>query len=163
MTGASVGSSEGTEERHAPAEPWYASGLRFECTRCGKCCRGAPGTVRVVDDEIAALSRRLGIGVGEFRRRYTKRLSDGTLGLRERGAPGYECVFYDHDRGCTVYEDRPRQCRTYPFWQSIASSRATWAAEALECPGIDRGRVHTLEEIEARLRDDGTSRSRGSG
>ena len=29
------------------AEPWYRDGLRFECTRCGHCCTGAPGYVWV--------------------------------------------------------------------------------------------------------------------
>ncbi|MFM1805538.1 MAG: hypothetical protein RL136_2417, partial [Planctomycetota bacterium] len=25
--------------------PWYAEGLRFECTQCGNCCSGGPGAV----------------------------------------------------------------------------------------------------------------------
>ena len=33
-------------------DPWYREGLRFECIRCGGCCTGFPGTVRVTNEEI---------------------------------------------------------------------------------------------------------------
>ena len=31
----------------ADSPEWYRDGLRFECTRCGACCTGAPGYVWV--------------------------------------------------------------------------------------------------------------------
>ena len=33
--------------------PWYADGLRFTCTMCGKCCTGEPGYVWTTDEELA--------------------------------------------------------------------------------------------------------------
>ena len=136
-------------------EPWYGGGLRFECTRCGNCCTGAPGTVRVTDDEQAALARRLGLEPDAFRREYTRLLPDGELSLVERA--NHDCVFWDRERGCTVYVDRPRQCRTWPFWRGNLASEAHWESAAEGCPGMGSGRTWTRTEIEERTREDGTS------
>lgn len=86
---------------------WYRDGLRFECTRCGNCCRGAPGFVRVGYDETQDLARHLGVSPAEFRRRYTRRVG---IGLKRslRQKPTLECIFWDRQLGCTVYEQRPR-------------------------------------------------------
>jgi Fe-S-cluster containining protein len=136
------------------SEPrWYAAGLRFECQRCGHCCRGA-GTVLVDEAEIAALADRLELADAEFRAIYTRRLRDGALSLREQR--NRDCVFYDRDHGCRVYEDRPRQCRSWPFWRGVVHSAERWAEEAEHCPGMNRGRLHPEGRIEATRRHDGT-------
>ena len=36
--------------------PWYADGLRFECSQCGDCCTGEPGYVWVDEAEITAMA-----------------------------------------------------------------------------------------------------------
>jgi Fe-S-cluster containining protein len=130
--------------------PWYGDGLCFECQRSGNCCTGASGTVRVSDDEIEALARRLELPIHEFCAIYTRRLRGGDVSLREKR--GGDCVFYDREaRGCKVYEDRPRQCRTWPFWPSVLASEERWNEEARDCPGMNRGPRRTREEIEALL------------
>ena len=136
------------------SEPWYRDGLRFACTRCGNCCRGA-GAVRVSDEEIERLARRLALEPHEFRSAYTRKLRGGERSLREKR--NRDCVFYDAARGCTVYGDRPRQCRTWPFWRAVVHSEERWQEEARDCPGMDHGPVHGAREIAASLRNDGTS------
>jgi Fe-S-cluster containining protein len=135
-------------------EPWYREGLRFACTRCGNCCRGA-GTVRVSDAEIAALARWLGLADAEFRAMYTRELRGGERSLRETRQR--DCVFYDPEAGCRVYEQRPRQCRSWPFWRAVVHSPERWAEEARDCPGMDRGPLHPAEAIARSCADDGTS------
>eukprot|EP01031_Cornospumella_fuschlensis_P022540 gene22540-27509_t len=41
------------------------------------------------------------------------------------------CIFLsDADaKTCTIYEERPLQCRTYPFWPSLMRSDAAWQEE----------------------------------
>lgn len=135
-------------------QPWYRQGLRFACTQCGKCCGGAPGTIRVSDDEIAALAAHVGLSDSEFRRRCTRRLRNGDISLVEK--ENYDCIFFDGNRGCTVYDDRPRQCRTWPFWNSVVFSSETWNDEAGECPGMNAGPLHDSAEIDRIARNDGT-------
>ncbi len=134
-------------------EPWFKDGLRFECTRCGQCCGGAPGYVWVSAEEVAALARRFDLADGEFRRRYTRRVGRRGVSLTE--TEDYDCIFYGDADGCTVYEDRPRQCRTYPFWGKTLASPATWEIEARECPGIHQGQRWSPVKIRPLARRDG--------
>ena len=136
---------------------WYRNGLRFACARCGRCCGGGPGTIRASDEEIAALATGLGMGEAAFRKRYTRRLRAGDISLIEKD--DNDCIFYDRKRGCTVYENRPRQCRTWPFWRAVVHSPENWAEEATDCPGMNFGLLHSSEEIAEMARDDGTSKS----
>ncbi len=126
-------------------EPWFADGLRFTCTQCGNCCTGAPGYVWVTDGEIAALAARLGMSVAEFEAGYVRRVN-GEKSLVEL-ANG-DCIFFDNrTRLCTVYEDRPRQCRTWPFWYSNISSPEDWQYTCSVCPGAGQGKLYTVEEV----------------
>ena len=86
----------------------------FQCTQCGNCCTGAPGYVWVNNEEIAALAREIGeTALDRFREKYVR-----NVGIRKslRELPGtWDCVFFDSvKRCCTVYDARPRQCRTWP-------------------------------------------------
>ena len=128
--------------------PWYREGLHFECTRCGNCCSGFPGTVTVDKDEVTALADYVELDEPTFRQRYTRVLSGGAVSLREK--PNYDCVFWSRRHGCLVYEARPTQCRTWPFWRGNVASPTSWDREAEHCPGMNRGRLYTLDEIEER-------------
>ena len=134
----------------APVDaPWYQDGLRFECTQCGNCCSGFPGFVWVNDDELRAIADHTGKSIGEIRLMHT-RLYAGRLSLSEY-ANG-DCTFFDpRTRGCSIYEARPTQCRTWPFWRSNIESPEAWERTGKSCPGVGRGDFVPLEEIEARV------------
>ena len=129
------------------------SGLRFECTQCGKCCvnRGEYAYVYLNRDEVKALAQELGIGVRAFRRRYTFRDEDGWTQLRREGNA---CVFLDPEtNACGVYEARPIQCRTFPFWRSFVED-GKWTDEVRTlCEGIGRGPIHASDEVERHMRE----------
>lgn len=134
-------------------QPWYADGLQFSCTRCGNCCGGEPGYVWVNKDEIEALARRFELTPKEFRRQYTVRVKNRGISLSETG--DFDCIFYDREQGCTVYEDRPQQCRTWPFWRRVVASPTTWKDAARDCPGMNQGSHYDLVQIRSRLAKDG--------
>ena len=128
-------------------EPWYAKdGLRFTCSECGDCCTGAPGYVWVNADEIQAMAARLKISVADFEAKFTRKVgARRTLIEFDNG----DCVFLK-DRKCTLYEERPRQCRTWPFWDSNLKSPEAWAETCEACPGSGQGKLFSVEEILAR-------------
>ncbi|MFO0945837.1 MAG: YkgJ family cysteine cluster protein [Planctomycetota bacterium] len=128
-------------------EVWFSEGLRFTCTQCGDCCTGEPGYVWVDDEEIAALALAVGETVERFERKYVKR-AHGDRSLRER--EDGSCVFYQSGVGCTVYADRPMQCRTWPFWKSNLRSPSTWQETCKKCLGSGQGRLFTTDEILAK-------------
>ena len=128
-----------------PRKEWYASGLRFTCEAgCGLCCTGAPGFVCVTAEEIADIAARLGLPADLFARRCLRRVY-GKVSLKEQ--PGGDCIFLERPAmTCGIYDVRPTQCRTYPFWPEILRSREHWEAEAGVCPGLGAGRLHPGEE-----------------
>lgn len=129
--------------------PWYHEGLRFSCTQCGDCCTGSPGYVWVNKAEIEALASRFQLSVEEFESRYVR-----SVGVRKsliEFANG-DCVFFDGKaRRCTVYEDRPRQCRTWPFWESNVRTPRAWQQTCDVCPGSGKGQLVPVEEIKNRV------------
>ncbi len=115
-------------------EPWFVDGLRFKCTGCGKCCTGAPGYVFLSDLDLKLLADHFQMSREEFCQKYT-RYVDGHYALLE-DAKNYDCVFYK-DKKCTVYEARPVQCKTYPWWVHNLRNPADWKEEAKRCEGIN--------------------------
>ena len=146
-----LGALAKSENRTPAAEPDAERGLRFECTQCGKCCwtRGEYSHVYLTKDDLAALASAVGLSVAETRKRYTFRDENGWTELDFAGG---RCVMLDAKTNlCTVYESRPTQCRTFPFWPEMIR-RGGWTAEAKNiCEGVGRGRVVAKEEAAARL------------
>jgi Fe-S-cluster containining protein len=127
-------------------QPWYQDGLRFQCTQCGDCCTGAPGYVWVNKAEIQQLAERMEMDVEQFERQYVRK-----IGIRKslKEFPNGDCVlFAPETRRCTVYEQRPRQCRTWPFWDSNLRTPEAWEETCQVCPGSGRGKLYTLGQIE---------------
>lgn len=121
---------------------WFAGGLRFECLACGACCGGEEGHIWVTDDDVARMARALGTGAEEFSGRHVKDVGDRkSLREKENG----DCVMYE--KGCRVYEARPAQCASWPFWTGNLESEERWREVEAACPGIGKGRRHSAAEI----------------
>lgn len=123
-----------TEEKReqSSGDPWYAKGLRFECTGCGRCCTGGDGYVWVSKEEISRLAARMELGLDEFGRRFLRRVDSRYALVDGRGG---DCVFLV-GKTCSVYEDRPAQCRAFPWWPATLVSPQAWERAAASCEGI---------------------------
>ena len=127
-------------------KPWYEDGLRFQCTGCGGCCTGAPGYVWVSSEEIAAMAETLAMEPNEFERAFVRRVGKRKSLIE---MPNGDCVFFDgQTRRCRLYEARPLQCRTWPFWHSNVESPRKWQEVCRACPGCGRGPATPMTEIE---------------
>ena len=105
------------------------------CETCeGRCCTGESGYIYVTKEEIFAIAELLEMDVNEFALKYLFK-KGYKYSIKERKVgDSYECVFYDkHNNGCTIYKARPKQCRTFPFWDYF-KTRIDELKE--ECPGI---------------------------
>lgn len=134
------------------AKPWYHSGLSFECTQCGNCCSG-PGTgfVWVSEEEIKNIATAVGMenDLDEFEKKFTRKIG-ARVSLKEYSDG--DCIFLDPEkRNCSVYNSRPNQCRTWPFWKSNVATPKDWGEIARDCPGCNQGRLYTIEEIRASI------------
>jgi hypothetical protein len=127
-------------------------GLMFSCTMCGSCCGGAPGYVWLGLSDIAGLSLFLKIKPMALIDTYCRKfhtLEGFSLSLKEKKST-YDCIFLEQGR-CSVYSARPIQCRTYPFWEEVLASSDSWNQEKRFCPGIGKGNLVSLEEIQNRV------------
>ena len=133
------------------AKKFWTEGIRFECQGTGRCCtsRGSYGYVYLTLEDRRRLARRLGLSTATFTRRHCVK-TDGYFHLK---GPEKNCVFLNGTR-CDVYEARPAQCRTWPFWPENMKAKV-WSQEiASFCPGVGKGRRYSAEEIEELMAQD---------
>jgi Fe-S-cluster containining protein len=134
---------------------FFAEGLRFSCKRCSACCRFEAGYVFLSQKDASVLCAALNIQYGDFLETYCRWVPsdnrESQLSLKEK--QNYDCVFWSpkYGEGCSVYESRPLQCRTFPFWTSVMSSKKKWKMTAKDCPGMDQGTFYSQDSIKKML------------
>ncbi|MGE0227463.1 MAG: YkgJ family cysteine cluster protein [Dehalococcoidia bacterium] len=132
--------------------------LRFECTRCGDCCRG-PGRARVSPVDIQRLARHLGLSVDGFVARYTEQVVYTAPGLAPTqpelvlSKAGEDCIFLQGDE-CSVHAAKPDGCRLGPFTFGILGSDRNWAHFQRICPGLDQGPAIPWQSVQESLDDE---------
>jgi uncharacterized protein len=80
----------------------------IDCTSCASCCCSLP--VGVGRADARRLATELGQSLADFRREYLKKSDWGDVFARS------PCPFLQGTR-CSVYEQRPAVCRSYPHLQ----------------------------------------------
>lgn len=133
-------------------KPWYAKGIRFQCQGSGRCCssRGEYGFVYLTPQDAKQMASELQLKLSEFKKKYCA-TTDGALHLKD-DPDSPDCIFLKENR-CEVYKARPTQCRTWPFWPEHMSAKA-WNKEVVQfCPGVDKGSIRSLEEIQIQLEE----------
>ena len=48
------------------------------------------------------------------------------------------CIFLAPDNKCQIYQVRPTQCRTFPYWPHTVASKYDWERTQAQCEGIRR-------------------------
>ncbi|PSM51281.1 putative [Fe-S] cluster-containing protein [Campylobacter blaseri] len=108
-----------------------------KCEVCkGKCCTGESGYIWITPAEMITLANHLGINVDEFRLKYLDKF--GTkFSIKEKiFKDGFACIFFNEmDLNCSVYDYRPKQCRTFPFWDYF---KENYEELEEECIGVKR-------------------------
>ncbi|MCI5166745.1 MAG: YkgJ family cysteine cluster protein [Candidatus Electrothrix sp. GM3_4] len=105
------------------------------CAACGgKCCRGRQGYVWLSMEELRGMADARGVSPDAFARQYVRQVN-GQLSLKERIMNNeHFCCFLDPvDHCCTIYNNRPEQCRTFPFWEECKEDTDNLL---LTCPGV---------------------------
>ncbi|MFW6384917.1 MAG: YkgJ family cysteine cluster protein [Halodesulfurarchaeum sp.] len=143
--------------------------IGFLCTRCGACCSGSedhPHTATIFPHEIRAIRDARDVTWSEVARPMPFGLDGGSgstfewaLQTDDAGGCTFHATHGESGSRCSVYEDRPLICRTYPFGIDVESARdrtegvvrAEGVVVAYECPGlgrdIGRERAEQLAEL----------------
>lgn len=132
--------------------------IRFECTRCGACCREDSLLVTVTGRDISRISLGLNLSASEVIRALNFYLIEGAEspeGLRDIPAintekgPAYialkklengDCLFLK-DNLCMIHVIRPMVCMSFPFTFLDDGHSKTWglSAKKVICPGLGCG------------------------
>jgi len=105
------------------------------CKNCaGNCCIGESGYIWVDPSKILDISNFLEIPLDSFYEKYLKKVKY-RFSLKEiEYNGGYKCIFFDEKkRECKIYDVRPTQCKTFPFWEHF---KTNIKEVENECPGI---------------------------
>lgn len=132
------------------AKEWWRDGVQFSCTGSGKCCtsHGEYGYVYLSLQDRKRFAKYFKIRTSDFTKKYCKKTA-GIWHLKE-DPKNPDCMFLK-GKSCGVYEGRPTQCRTWPFWPEVMNAK-TWAKEVKSfCPGVGRGPIISGKEIERQL------------
>ena len=112
-------------------------GVKFGCTGCGRCCQN-DGVVWLDTDEFADLCESLKMKPDDVLDRYTEEVMSGWVKLKNKpdtlSQTGNDrCIFLSDVDGksCTIYESRPVQCRTYPYWPKLLFNSSTFNSQAV--------------------------------
>jgi len=106
------------------------------CEECGgKCCTGESGYIWVTPIEMQKIANLLKISVDELKAMFLIKAGyKFSIKEKELDKNNYACWFFDEKTSrCKIYEARPNQCRTFPFWDFFKNNVEVVKKE---CPGI---------------------------
>jgi len=106
------------------------------CEACGgHCCIGESGYIWINKSEIINLAEHLNMTLDELGIKYLNKIGyKYSIKEVQLDTNNFACAFFDlQKKQCSVYEARPKQCRTFPFWDYFKEN----VSEVYEeCPAI---------------------------
>ncbi|MFN4122421.1 MAG: YkgJ family cysteine cluster protein [Flavobacteriales bacterium] len=115
----------------------------IDCLSCANCCKTT--SPAIYERDIDRLAKRLRMKPSQFIDKYLdKDQVDHCYVLKSS-----PCVFLDAENYCTVYDDRPTACRTYPHTdrKRVTQINKVTLNNTLICPAVQ----HILEKVAQKL------------
>lgn len=93
--------------RHLPE--WHEEAVsKIDCLQCANCCRNYSPRFKTPD--IKRISKHLGMRESEFIDQYLTVDEEGDFVVKS-----LPCPFLGADNFCSIYEQRPSDCRRFPY------------------------------------------------
>ncbi len=106
------------------------------CNSCnGNCCIGESGYIWINVEEIKKLAQYLNLSIDDLKVRFLNKIGyKYSIKEVKLASNNFACCFFDLDKKCcSIYEARPVQCRTFPFWEYFKENENEVYKE---CPAI---------------------------
>ncbi|MBS1615342.1 MAG: YkgJ family cysteine cluster protein [Bacteroidetes bacterium] len=112
---------------------------KIDCLSCANCCKHY--SPRFKQPDIKRIAKRLHLKEGELIQRYLKLDNEGDFVVHHS-----PCPFLGENNACSIYEDRPSDCRRYPYTdEDVLLKRKTLTLKnATVCPAV----FQVLEALE---------------
>lgn len=126
--------------------------MHFTCTGCTECCRSSSGDNRVIvfPDEINRI-------IKTYKKKWNEVCGPSSLRFIDKKGMMHaiewelrrnnngDCTYLREDGTCSIYDQRPWICRTYPFYLTLDA--AACHLEVSDCRGF-RGSMTRNEALE---------------
>jgi Fe-S-cluster containining protein len=111
---------------------------RIDCLECANCCRNY--SPRFKQPDIRRIAKKLGMREGDLVAAYLRLDEDGDYVVKSS-----PCPFLEADNTCRIYDDRPGDCRRYPYTdEDVLLKRVNLTLKnATVCPAV----FHVLEAL----------------
>ena len=81
---------------------------KIDCLQCANCCKNYSPRFKTPD--VKRISKLLGLRESDFIEKYLRVDEDGDFVANTK-----PCPFLGSDNFCSIYEDRPSDCRRFPY------------------------------------------------
>eukprot|EP01040_Poterioochromonas_malhamensis_P011595 gene11595-12647_t len=116
--------------------------VKFSCTGCGRCCQN-DGEVWFNLEEFTELAMSLNMPAETAMELYVDEVKSDWVKMKNKvvATPSNswipnliqdsdQCIFLGSDgKACSIYDQRPIQCRTYPYWPRLLKDVKEWKKE----------------------------------
>ena len=104
---------------------------KVDCLTCAACCKNYSPRFKTPD--IKKLSAHLGMKEGAFIEKYLKLDEEGDYVVKSS-----PCPFLGADNFCSVYENRPSDCRRFPYTDEdvLLKRKALTLKNVTFCPAV---------------------------
>lgn len=108
-----------------------AAFAKTDCLACAACCRNY--SPRFKQPDIKRIAKRLKLKEGELVSRYLRLDEENDYVVQSS-----PCPFLGADNFCSIYEDRPSDCRRYPYTDEdvLIKRVALTLKNATFCPAV---------------------------
>lgn len=105
---------------------------KLDCLDCANCCTSIPPMLNRAD--IRRIAKHLNLKPAEFEQQYILVDNDGDKVMKTTPCP----FLQPDDNKCSIYEIRPRACRTYPHTDDFqfAENLELQAINSKHCPAV---------------------------
>jgi uncharacterized protein len=103
----------------------------INCLECGNCCKNY--SPRFKQPDIKRIAKVLRMKEGDFTTKYLRLDNENDYVVKQS-----PCPFLGEDNYCSIYEDRPSDCRRYPYTdEDVLIKRVTLTLKnATSCPAV---------------------------
>ncbi len=133
-----------SETPEAESQQESAPKFKFECTRCGDCCKTETIPVYICDLEHWGADKTI------FRVLHMLDLeitSDSARLFIKKDEDGYCKLYHRDNKACTIQNNKPLFCRSYP----LGYNGTNYVAKNKDCPGLQAESMD--KEILTEMRD----------
>lgn len=104
---------------------------KIDCLQCANCCKNYSPRFKTPD--IKRIAKVLGMKEGDLVATYLRLDEDGDYVVKQS-----PCPFLASDNTCNIYEDRPSDCRRYPYTDEdvLLKRVALTLKNATVCPAV---------------------------